>query len=147
MTEQGFFYTLIGLVLFFAILNLLLDLKNKKKIIETLAAMKLRVDNLWSQIERIDDQFKNVDHLLNVNDKNINLFRTELKKDILFWEKQRDEMVEKNRFDNNVFINRLNNHSKRIVYLKKVLDKLFDHKVEIKHKEKLLKLAGELEKW
>lgn len=147
MTEQTFYYAVIGLVLFFGILNLLLDLKNNKKIIETLSSMKLRVDDLWSQIQRIDDQFKNVDNLFNVHDRKIDNTYNELKKDILFLERQRDEMFDKYKFENDVTMNRLNSHSKKIVYVKKVLDKLFDHKVEIRHKAKLVKLEGELEKW
>lgn len=147
MTEQVFFYSVIGIILFFSILHFILETKNNKKIIENLSSLKNGIDNLWSQISRIDEQFKNVDHLLNFNDKNINSIRNELKQDILFWEKQRDEMFEKYKFENDVTMNRLNSHSKKIVYIKKVLDKLFDHKVEIRHKAKLVKLEGELEKW
>lgn len=140
MTEQVFFYIVILAILFFGLLNVVLDLRIHKKMVSQLKDVAGSIDSLWVQINRIDDEFKNT-HVEKVRRY------TELRSDIFSLEKRNLELSEKLTFEHNVNTNRLNTHSKRIVYLKKVLDKLFNHKVEVRHKEKLLKLAGELEKW
>lgn len=140
MTEQVFFYIVILTILFFGLLNVVLDLRIHKKMVSQLKDVAGSIDILWVHINRIDDEFKNV------NAEKIKHY-SELKSDILSLEIKNKESNEKRNFDHNVHNNRLNTHSKRIVYLKRVLDKLFNHKVEVRHKEKLLKLAGELEKW
>lgn len=140
MTEQVFFYIVILAILFFGLLNVVLDLRIHKKMVSQLKDVAGSIDSLWLQINRIDDEFKNV------NAEKIKHYN-ELKSDILFYEKKNEELNEKRNFAHNIHNNRLNTHAKRLVYLKRVLDKLFNHKVEVRHKEKLLKLAGDLEKW
>lgn len=151
MSEQVFFYIVILSILFFGLLNVFLDMKVYRKIVIQIKESNERIDNVWSQINRIDDELNKI---RNVIDNNLIILKKageesykELKEDILFIEKQRDEILDKERFDKNVIINRLNSHGKKIAYVKKILDKLFDHKIEIKHKAKLVKLEGELDKW
>lgn len=147
MSEQVFFYIVILSILFFGLLNVFLDMKVYRKIVIQIKESNERIDNVWSQINRIDDEKKKTEECILICNKKIIDNYKELKEDILFVEKQRDEILDKERFDKNVVINRLNSHGKKIVYLKKVLDKLFENKVEVRHKAKLVKLAGELEKW
>ena len=147
MTEDLFFKIVIGVLVIGFIANFIQDYLNNEYTKEQLKKLSASYGDLWAQINRIDNEFLDVRQSIIITNKQADENRNELKADIMFWEKQRDETMDKFTFDNGVITNRLNSHAKKIVYVKKVLDKLFDHKVEIKHKAKLVKLEGELDKW
>ena len=151
MTEDLFFKIVIGVLVIGFIANFIQDYLNNEYTKEQLKKLSTSYSDLWSHIYRIDSEIKEIRLVIDADNKRakeaIESAYKELKSDIMFWEKQRDETMDKFTFDNNVITNRLNSHAKKIVYVKKVLDKLFDHKVEIKHKAKLVKLEGELDKW
>lgn len=147
MSEQVFFYIVILSILFFGLLNVFLDMKVYRKIVIQIKESNERIDNVWSQINRIDDEFKNIKTIIDIDFNKLNEIVNNkydlLKNDILFF----NDKIDKDIFEKEVIVNRLNSHAKKIAYVKKILDKLFDHKVEIKHKAKLVKLEGELDKW
>jgi len=151
MTEDLFFKIVIGVLVIGFIANFIQDYLNNEYTKEQLKKLSTSYSDLWSHIYRIDSEIKEIRLVIDADNKRskeaIESAYKELKADIMFWEKQRDETMDKFTFDNGVITNRLNSHAKKIVYVKKVLDKLFDHKVEIKHKAKLVKLEGELDKW
>ena len=107
MSEQVFFYIVIVIILFFGLLNVFLDVKVYRKIVIQIKESSVRIDNIWSQINRIDDEKKKLEECVLICNKKIIDTHSELKNDILFWEKQRDEMFDKERFDKNVVTNRI----------------------------------------
>lgn len=143
MSEDLFFKIVISILIIGFFINFIQDYYSYKYIKAKLSETSKSINDLWSQIHRIDEEKKKTDDILEIskesNLKNINNIKADLIHAI--------DKIDKDVFEKEIIVNRLNNHAKKIAYVKKVLDKLFDHKVEIKHKAKLVKLEGELDKW
>lgn len=143
MNEDLFFKIVIAILVIGFFSNFIQDYYSYKYIKAKLSEASKSINDLWSQIHRIDEEKKKTDDILEIskesNLKNINNIKADLIHAI--------DKIDKDVFEKEIIVNRLNNHAKKIAYVKKVLDKLFDHKVEIKHKAKLVKLEGELDKW
>lgn len=143
MNEDLFFKIVISILIIGFFINFIQDYYSYKYIKAKLSEASKSINDLWSQIHRIDEEKKKTDDILEIskesNLKNINNIKADLIHAI--------DKIDKDVFEKEIIVNRLNNHAKKIAYVKKVLDKLFDHKVEIKHKAKLVKLEGELDKW
>lgn len=147
MNEDLFFKIVISILIIGFIINFIQDYYTNKFIKEKLAETSKSISNLWGQISRIDDEFKNIKSIIDIDFNKLNeLIKNKndlLKNDILFF----NDKIDKEKFSQDILVNRINSHAKKIAYIKKVLDKLFDHKVEVRHKAKLVKLEGELDKW
>lgn len=147
MNEDLFFKIVISILIIGFIINFIQDYYTNKFIKEKLAETSKSISNLWNQISRIDDEFKNIKSIIDIDFNKLNeLIKNKndlLKNDILFF----NDKIDKEKFSQDILVNRINSHAKKIAYIKKVLDKLFDHKVEVRHKAKLVKLEGELDKW
>lgn len=147
MNEDLFFKIVISILIIGFIINFIQDYYTNKFIKEKLAETSKSISNLWDQISRIDDEFKNIKSIIDIDFNKLNeLIKNKndlLKNDILFF----NDKIDKEKFSQDILVNRINSHAKKIAYIKKVLDKLFDHKVEVRHKAKLVKLEGELDKW
>lgn len=143
MNEDLFFKIVISILIIGFFINFIQDYYSYKYIKAKLSEASKSINDLWSQIHRIDEEKKKTDDILEIskesNLKNINNIKADLIHAI--------DKIDKDVFEKEIIVNRLNSHAKKIAYVKKVLDKLFDHKVEIKHKAKLVKLEGELDKW